>query len=168
MSTNRAVRYVEDDASAGDPGVTTTAKRKPDSTRPPFQKFWHEYYSRLDRKLEAEIQPQLTELTQYPVGWDSYGAPPLREDTAIFAMFVLNSVMRLQTPLPQVVPSSAGGVQLEWHEKGIDLELHITAPFECEMCFCDHQNNNAQATSVRITKPDFSILKAPIDLLTSR
>ena len=53
----------------------------------------------------------------------------------MFVLSVLNDVMRTRTPIPQVVPSAGGGVQLEWHQKGIDLELHIAGPYQCELWF---------------------------------
>jgi hypothetical protein len=64
-----------------------------------------------------------------------YRAPHIGFDTGMFALIVLNDVMRTHTPIPQVVPSGTGGVQLEWHQKGIDLELYIAAPYQCELWF---------------------------------
>jgi len=75
--------------------------------------------------------------------------------------------MKPATPLPQVVPSSDGGVQLEWHEKGIDLELHIRAPYDCELWYRDHQDADAEPVSSKLSN-DFSDLRTPIDLLTTR
>ena len=59
--------------------------------------------------------------------------------------------MRPRTPVPQVVPSPVGGVQLEWHEKDIDLELHITAPYECEVWFQDHRTGERVSRSSQMT-----------------
>jgi hypothetical protein len=166
MPPNSAVQYIEDSGFSRDAAVTTTATKK--SALPlTYSNFWEEYFSRLERKLESEIKPQLEEFVQYPAGWDSYHAPPLRTDTANFALYVLSTIMHKRTPMPQVVPTSAGGVQLEWHEKDIDLELHITAPFECQVWFYDHRRPDIPETSASLTN-DFSILKEPIDFLSSR
>jgi hypothetical protein len=108
----------------------------------------------------------LEKFAQYPEGWDSYNALPVRADTAAFALTVLNSILKLQTPLPQAVPSAAGGIQFEWHEKGIDLEFDIAAPYECHVWFFDHRAE-VQGTDAHLTN-DFSVLRTPIDLLTSR
>ena len=164
MSSNHAVQY--DGDFAGDHGVANTA-RKPALGPQSFTTFWQEYYSRMDRKLEAEINPLLKEFTQYPVGWDSYTAPPLREDTKRFALQLLNEILRPETPLPQVIPSSVGGVQFEWHEKDVDLELHVTAPFEITVWFYDHLDTHTEPASFDVTN-NFAFLKGPIDLLTSR
>jgi hypothetical protein len=168
MSPNEAIRYIEDDSSSGDTGTTTSAKTVAESSGTAFANFWREYNSRPDRKIDIEIKPLLNEFTRYAVGWDSYGAPPLRHDTANFALSVLNSIMKTQTPLPQVAPSSVGGVQLEWHEKGIDLELHFTAPYECDVWFRDNQDAHTPPLSAKLMDGDFSSLSAPIDLLTTR
>ncbi len=80
---------------------------------------------------------------------------------------LLQRVMRPRTPIPQVTPSAAGGVQLEWHEKGVDLELHVTAPYQWELWFRDLQDPISQPVSLELTD-DFSELKRPIALLTTR
>jgi hypothetical protein len=109
----------------------------------------------------------LVRLVKMPAGWDSYNAPPVTRDAGHFALEILQSVMRPRTPLPQVIPSAAGGVQLEWHEKGVDLELHITAPYQWELWFRDLLDPKSQPVSLELTD-DFSELKRPISLLTTR
>jgi hypothetical protein len=131
-----------------------------------FPRFYA-HYVEPERKWEVEVVQSLVRLAQLPAGWDSYGAPPIPRDASHFALEILQGIMRPRTPLPQVVPSSAGGIQLEWHEKGIDLELHITAPYQCELWFQDHQDQNSQPLSLELTD-DFSALRRPISLLTSR
>jgi hypothetical protein len=175
MSPDQAIQYIEVNAFPRDLGITTTGRRV-EPVRPSFEKFWREYRSSVERemeldvkrKLELQIRSQLEEFTQYPVGWNSYGAPPLRSDTKDFALSVLNSIMKPRTPLPHVAPSSVGGLHVEWHEKGIDLELHIIAPYDCDVWFCDSQDPNAHSISDKIATADLGVLTEPIDLLTSR
>jgi hypothetical protein len=132
-----------------------------------FPNFYAHANATPERKWEVEVVRALVKLAGLPAGWDSYGAPPLRRDAGHFALEILHGVMRPRTPAPQVVPSSAGGIQLEWHEKGIDLELHITAPYQWDLWFQDHQDPNSQPISLELTD-DFSELKRPIALLTTR
>jgi hypothetical protein len=40
-------------------------------------------------------------------------------------MRLLESTMRDDTPAPWVVPLSDGGVQMEWHERGLDIEIGV-------------------------------------------
>jgi hypothetical protein len=120
-----------------------------------------------ERKWQIEVQNHLLKYVKMPPGWDSYGAPVVGWDTGMFALSVLNDVMRPRTPIPQVVPSAAGGVQLEWHQKGIDLELHIAGPYECELWFQDHHRPHEPPISLELTD-NFSALLKPIELLTTR
>lgn len=132
-----------------------------------YSNFSTAYNAAPERRWQIEVQSHLLKYAKMQNGWDSYGAPAVRWDAAMFALSVLNDVMRARTPIPQVVPSAAGGVQLEWHQKGIDLELHITAPYQCELWFQDHQQPNDQPVSLELTD-NFSALVRPIGLLTTR
>jgi hypothetical protein len=173
MSADRAVQYIEVNPFPRDLGITTTGRRV-EPVRPSYEKFWQAYRTEREmeldakRKLELQISSQLGEFTQYPVGWNSYGAPSLRSDTKEFALSVLNSIMKPRTPPPHVAPSSVGGLHVEWHEKGIDLELHIIAPYDCDVWFSDSRNPDAPPLSGKIATADFTVLTEPIDSLTSR
>jgi hypothetical protein len=131
-----------------------------------FPNFAKSFDTPPDCKWQIEVQTRILELLKLPKGWDSYGAPPVGWDAGMFALSVLQDVMRNRTPVPQVVPSAAGGVQLEWHQKGIDLELHVTAPYQCELWFQDH-NSIDPPVSMELTD-DYSALLRPIELLTIR
>jgi hypothetical protein len=120
-----------------------------------------------ERRWQVEVQSRLVKYAKMDSGWDTYGAPSIGWDTGLFALSVLNDVMRARTPIPQVVPSSAGGIQLEWHQKGIDLELHITGPYQCELWFQDHQHPDEPPLCLDLTD-NFAALLKPIALLTSR
>ena len=104
-------------------------------------------------------------LVELPENWDGYGSEPLRHDTAMFALQVLSAVMQPRTPMPEIVPS-AGGVQFEWHERGIDLELHVTAPYEWEIWFEDLRGEH-EAVSDELTS-NFSSARAAVSVLTKR
>jgi hypothetical protein len=55
--------------------------------------------------------------------WDGEGARPLDFDTAMEALNFLLTKALHETPAPQLIPTSAGGLQLEWHCGGSDLEI---------------------------------------------
>ena len=82
----------------------------------------------------------------------------------MFALTVLTQVMLPRTPIPQIVPSPGGGVQIEWHTKGIDLEFHIAAPYEGELWFEDHTG----VTVSKLVTDDLSDLQAAVHELTRR
>ncbi len=70
-------------------------------------------------------------------GWDSHGARRINPALAWAAVPLLNAVMRDETPPPAVVPTVRGGVQLEWHQNGIDLEVELIDPHRVLVSFED-------------------------------
>jgi hypothetical protein len=57
------------------------------------------------------------ELLKLKPDWDSYGAPSIHEITLEKAQVFLRSV--------EYVPLPDGGVQLEWHIFGVNLEIEF-------------------------------------------
>jgi len=55
--------------------------------------------------------------------WDREGAPPIDSTAIQTAIDALCSFMSDNSSLPQWTPTQRSGVQLEWHENGIDLEI---------------------------------------------
>lgn len=51
-------------------------------------------------------------------GWDSYNGAPI-------TVAARRTARHLITVAPYVVPCSDGGIQLEWHEEGVDFEVCI-------------------------------------------
>src|SRR4051812_29998315 len=74
---------------------------------------------------QAAILTKVLELVDLPENWNSYGATQVRHDTALFAMLILENIMQAGTPLPDVVPTASGGLQFEWHDFGVDLEINV-------------------------------------------
>ena len=70
----------------------------------------------------------LIELLELPGGWNSYKSSPIRKENVTFAVELLAHLMRVDTPAPNVVPKVRGGVQLEWHTRGVNLEIAIDSP----------------------------------------
>jgi hypothetical protein len=76
--------------------------------------------------LKPTIQA-LQDLLQLPENWDGYGAVQVREQLAQQALMMLADVMENDAPAPSVVPLSDGGVQVEWHRRGLNLEIEFPA-----------------------------------------
>jgi hypothetical protein len=57
---------------------------------------------------------RLAELQLLPYDWDSYGGLPLQPKHVQAALQFLNAVMGDDVVLPDIVPLSDGGIQLEW------------------------------------------------------
>lgn len=75
-------------------------------------------------------------LTRLPADWDSYGARCTQANAVKAALDVLGRTMQRHSPVPAVVPTVTGGLQLEWHTGGIDLEVEAT-PDGSILMFCD-------------------------------
>lgn len=80
--------------------------------------------------------------------WDSYGALPIDPKCAGLALSILTQLMEDQTPPPTIVPTVSGGVQLEWHMKGIDLEVEVSSPTQGSYYVFDHHTGCEQEGSV--------------------
>lgn len=69
---------------------------------------------------------QISGLTALARGWNSYGAPPVEADCALQAVEFLLGVAQPHVPSPTIVPLTDGGIQVEWHQGGIDLEISFS------------------------------------------
>ncbi len=85
--------------------VITVAGTPPESLLPTIQSMGH--------------------LLNFPPNWDSYGAQVVDSTRFIAALRLLSQIIRENTPAPSVVPTSQGGIQFEWHMRGIDLEIEV-------------------------------------------
>jgi hypothetical protein len=75
--------------------------------------------------LKPTIQT-MQQLSQLPADWSSYGSHSI-DDAAIFhAAEMLASLLEPDGVPPTIVPTHAGGVQLEWHRNGTDIEVEFS------------------------------------------
>ena len=84
----------------------------------------------------------LIELLDLPENWDSYGARSINREIALSALQLLSETMPDDTPTPAVVPTNRGGVQLEWHTRGIDLEIEIQSIGRIYVSYEDHRSGD--------------------------
>lgn len=100
-------------------------------------RFIIEWQGALPTWIMPTIQT-MRELMDLPPGWDSYGAQIIDFEPIISALELLASLMQPNTPMPAVVPTNRGGVQLEWHTRGIDLEIGIQSRAHQYASYQDH------------------------------
>lgn len=84
------------------------------------------------------VEPTLRTLSSFfflPTDWDSYGARTPDPACVLAAWRLLSAVLRDDSPPPAVVPTGRGGVQLEWHRNGVDLEIEVIAPRQFVVSF---------------------------------
>lgn len=76
--------------------------------------------------VPAWAQPLLREFAEIlslPRGWNSYNARPIDPQSVADALNLLHGVMPPSAPVPIVTPTNGGGILLEWHTRGMDIEL---------------------------------------------
>jgi hypothetical protein len=107
----------------------------------------------------------LVRLSRLPSNWNSYGAPSVNKASIEYAIEqVLPSIMRDDSILPSVVPTVHGGIQFEWHVRGIDFEVEIIRPSRVVVLFQDRQSGEDWEEEIT----DFSRLKHVMQRLSSR
>lgn len=112
----------------------------------------------------VSVKSKLEQLTALPTGWDAMGSPPVRNDIAEFALnHLLPKILKDQTPAPSLVPISGGGLQIEWHQNNVDIELFVSGRFDTEFYFRDVETEETFETAL---VADFSILETYINRLT--
>jgi hypothetical protein len=83
---------------------------------------WQDYGQPLPAWFDPAMQG-FVDLLALPPNWDSYGAGAIDLKVVHDAMNVINGLLGPTSPAPRVVPLSSGGLQLEWHRQGVDLEV---------------------------------------------
>ncbi|UYY60136.1 hypothetical protein [Sphingomonas sp. S2-65] len=92
----------------------------------------------------------MNELAALPRGWDGYRARPVSFDTAHFALNMLENICQEDAPAPQIIPGTAGDLQIEWHTENGDLELHVRSPNNVGAWFApagDYEGNEVSLTN---------------------
>jgi hypothetical protein len=84
--------------------------------------IWHDYGQPLPSWFDPLMQGFIDLLTLAP-NWNSYGSGQIDPKLVHDAMNFVASLLGANSPAPRVVPLSSGGLQVEWHRQGIDLEI---------------------------------------------
>jgi hypothetical protein len=69
------------------------------------------------------VLQQVQSVAALPPNWDSYGGEALTFEAALASLGFLADQLKESAVPPSIVPSSTGGLQLEWHRRGCDLEI---------------------------------------------
>lgn len=79
---------------------------------------------------------QTSALVQLPRGWNSYNAKSISNDAIFGAIaFLLEEASAVPNiAAPSVVPTVRGGLQLEWHRRGVDIEIEFSPNNAASWC----------------------------------
>jgi hypothetical protein len=98
-------------------------------------------------------------------GWNSYNAAEIKPSAVIAALRLLWEAMPRGGPVPSIVPSSRGGVQLEWHTRGIELEVSFEPEGSYYVYFEDLRTQSVRETEL---DSDLGLVTEALSDLTHR
>ena len=101
-------------ASSDSQGTTTFARTRPARLSVPTRFIGAGWF-------QAAV-PQFESVMSLAPGWDSYGGVPTSLTSVEVAFQFLGSYLGPTSLPPSVVPLSDGGIQLVWHNNGVDVE----------------------------------------------
>jgi hypothetical protein len=71
------------------------------------------------------VGDRLAKLLKLPPDWDGHVGRPISRTIVDYACALLPRLVRPGIPPPFIAPLASGGLQLEWHRNGWDLEIEI-------------------------------------------
>lgn len=111
------------------------------------------------------VAERIVRLVRLREGWDGYAAPRIEAPFFISAVELLSRSMDTETSAPAIVPTSYGGLQLEWHRSGIDLEVELLSPKRFALTFQDEVTGEEWE---RESSGDVDALRTALRLLVER
>ena len=96
--------------------------------------------------------------------WDSYGGRPVHESVAQAAADLLSRLARPFTAEPTVVPTSGGGIQIEWRTSKVDLEIEFASAGRISALF---ENRATGQTWEEEFESDLGLLVEAVGQLTA-
>lgn len=88
--------------------------------------------------IHAAVQRVLA-LLSLGDNWDSYGAIPVRRARAIDLLRLVEFIAQYSLPPPSIVPTPDGSLQIEWHTRGVDLEILCLGGMRYQVYFVNGQ-----------------------------
>lgn len=80
------------------------------------------------------------ELFRLPRGWNSHGAEPVSDAAFVRTVDFLTTYLVDGVAGPILVPTVRGGVQLEWHRQGVDIEVEVSPDGSVSWCAEDQRS----------------------------
>jgi hypothetical protein len=114
----------------------------------------------------SDVSKTIQGFVDLPENWNSYGAKRVQPELAEAAIRLLPKVIQSGTPKPEVVPTTAGGVQIEWHVGGIDLEIKILTQDKINVSF--EESASGQEWSRELSLADLDVLIPTVSKIPSQ
>jgi hypothetical protein len=79
------------------------------------------------RPLWADLaEKQLNEMLSLEPGWDGYRAREVTAAAVEATVQILDRFMNEAVEFPDLFPLGDGGIQIEWHADGVDIEVEVS------------------------------------------
>lgn len=88
-------------------------------------------------------------LLELQPNWNSYEARAVDLLQVVAALNVLLEIARPNTPAPAIGPTAGGGVILEWHTNGVDLEIETISNHSLLVSYEDSGSGTEWETEIR-------------------
>ncbi|HUE08034.1 MAG TPA: hypothetical protein VMP41_11450 [Acidimicrobiales bacterium] len=132
---------IKDVVAFGMPGVM--AARTGPNAVPQVVLAHNVYYADPDQPIAFGFAPpwmvtlaeRVQELSTLRAGWDGSRGRPIEPVALRSAWDLIGNLQPLVRVPPAIVPTSAGGVVLEWHRGPIDLEISISPKGEADVLY---------------------------------
>jgi hypothetical protein len=121
--------------------VNESAPRKPRLVRQSQAVRRPDVKAIVDSWLPPVLNRVLFLQSQLSDNWDGRGADRIVGDAAASAVAALLDLVNTDTPTPSIVPTVHGGIQVEWHEQGMDLEIKFDPGEEPYVVFEDFESD---------------------------
>lgn len=109
-----------------------------------------------------EIAQRLDQLGGFDNGWDGHDARAMAEDAVVMMLHVLQQVAVPGVPMPDMVLSPEGGLQIEWHQNGWDIEIEARSSGDIEAWACPPGGGDTLWSETLIDMPQFvQVLRGP-------
>jgi len=121
------------------------------------------------RAVPPWMEPTLAavlHLIKLPPNWDHRGARPVSSGVAKQGIGLLCRTVPFSAPDPDVVPTATGGLQFEWHQHNVDIELEVRPDHRVHLYWRDRLAAREQEAELWPHRP--VALEEALDLLTQR
>lgn len=156
-------RTMDDTYAEGHAQMTTRERDYMDTLPTRQQRLTIE--DKADPAWRDEAISRFRQIIRLEPNWNSYGSRPVSPRLADVALQILESLMRETTPRPSILPTPSGHIQLEWHVKGIDIEVEVVSPILLRVAFEDQQSGQEWERDLNV---DLRPLDEAVSMLSQR
>jgi hypothetical protein len=106
--------------------------------------------------LPSWLEPTLDTvegLLRLPKNWDHRGAREISLAVAKHSLVLLGMTAPFRLPAPDVVPTVTGGLQFEWHQHNLDIELEVEPNLRTQLYWRDRTTAQEEEAELWFLRP---------------